>query len=79
MSESNENRFKDYHGTSLHKEEYDFLMSLEELTSSQIPSLQGLNRNMYGFIAQKGRILVLALQGQSLEAIPDNIDHLMGR
>ena len=76
MSESNENQFEDYHGASLHKEEYNFLMALEALTSSQIPSLQGLNRSMYGFIAQKGRILALALQGQSLEVIPDSIGNL---
>jgi len=76
MSESNEHQFKEYYGTSLHKEEYDFLISLEAMTGSQIPSLQGLNRKMYGFIAQKGRILALALQGQSLEVIPDNIGDL---
>ena len=76
MSENNENQFEDYYGTSLHKEEYNFLVSLEALTGSKIPSLQGLNRNMYGFIAKKGRILALALQGQSLEVIPDNIGDL---
>ena len=76
MSEPNENQFKDYYGTALHKEEYEFILSLEALTGSQIPALQNLNRNMYGFIAQKGRILALALQGQSLQVIPDSIGDL---